>query len=137
MFSIGRAFCSAVSLRLAAGLLLFGAAQALGAQTAGAQASASTDFMRVDMSNVVSRDDCPVEPHRKAINPDIIRCHARFAPLPDFPQEINPGNPEHFEILREKADVLLDQLDRPQARTGIRRADITVSGWTRARAMRR
>ncbi len=109
MFSIGRAF------GFAAGLMMFGAVHIAAVQTASAQAPASADFMQVDMSKVASRGDCPVEQHRKAINPDIIRCHAKFAPLPDFPQEINPDNPEHFEILREKADVLLEQLDRGQA----------------------
>jgi hypothetical protein len=96
------------SLRLAAGLMMFGVIQ-----TASAQAPVRSEYTTVDFSTVASRSECPVEPHRKAISPDIILCHAKFAPLPDFPQEINPENAEHFEILREKADVLLEQLDRP------------------------
>lgn len=98
------------SLRLAAGLMMFGVIQA-----ASAQAPVRSEYTTVDFSTVASRSECPVEPHRKAISPDIILCHAKFAPLPDFPQEINPENAKHFEILREKADVLLEQLDRPKA----------------------
>lgn len=112
MFAIGN------GLRLAAGLLMLGVMQAASAQTspqAPAQTRDQADYVPFDYAAATSRRDCPVEPHRKAINPDIIMCHAKFAPLPDFPQEINPDNPEHYEILREKADILLDQLDRPQA----------------------
>lgn len=102
------------SLRLVAGLMMFGVIQ-----TASAQAPVRSDFnpadmSRFDFSDVTSRSECPVEPHRKAISPDIILCHAKFAPLPDFPQEINPDNPEHYEIMREKADELLEQLDQPK-----------------------
>lgn len=63
---------------------------------------------------VSTRDQCPVEPHPKAINPDVVLCHARFAPLPVMPREIERGNEKHLEILRTRGDDLLRQLDRPE-----------------------
>lgn len=98
-------FAFAHSLRLAAGLVLFATVQA-----AAAQAPSTTGFQTVS-----SRNDCPVEPHPKAIDPEVVECHARFAPLPVLPREINPENAEHVEVLREMGDVLLRQLDRPEA----------------------
>ncbi|RYG32263.1 MAG: hypothetical protein EON93_11560 [Burkholderiales bacterium] len=103
------------SLRLAAGLVLASVIQTASAQAPGRVDFNPADMSRFDFSNVTDRRECPVEPHRKAISPDIILCHAKFAPLPEFPQEINPENPEHYEILRERADILLRQLDRPNA----------------------
>lgn len=99
MFAVTR------GLRLVAGLALFAA-------IAPASALAQSTFQPVTAS---TRSDCGVEPHPKAIDPAVIECHAQFARLPDFPQEINPENPDHLEVLREKADILLRQLRRPEA----------------------
>jgi hypothetical protein len=64
---------------------------------------------------ISTRNDCPIEQHPKAINPAVIECHARFAPLPDFPDWINVGNAQHLEIMRKRADVLLEQVAGPEA----------------------
>lgn len=92
------------SLRLVAGLALLAALQTAGAQSRSA-----------DPQPISIRSDCPIEPHPIAINPDVVECHAKFAPLPEIPPEINTGNPQHLEILRARGDVLLEQLDRPEA----------------------
>jgi hypothetical protein len=91
--------------RLLAGLAMVAAMQPATAQ--GPQSEAPVE--------VSSRGDCPIEQHPKAINPDVIECHARFAPLPSFPDWINVGNAQHLEVMRSKADALLEQIARPEA----------------------
>jgi hypothetical protein len=99
MFAITRNLCSV------AALVLVGAMQPTVAQ------APST----VAFQDVSARSDCPVEQHPKAISPAVVACHAKFAPLPTVPPEINSGNPEHIEVLHTKGDALLRQLDRPEA----------------------
>lgn len=56
--------------------------------------------------------NCAIEPHKIAINPDVIECFARYAPLPEVPQYLDETTPEK---LRAQGEWLIRQLDRPAA----------------------
>jgi hypothetical protein len=105
MFAVAGRLRFVIGPALFAGMVMFAAMQ-----PASAQASST-----VKPQNIGIRSDCPVERHPFAINPDVVECHAKFAPLPIIPPEFNKGNLEHLEILRAKGDVLLRQVDRPEA----------------------
>lgn len=53
---------------------------------------------------------CPVEPHPKAINPEVVECHAAFAPLPAIPPLRTQTTPEQREAAGK---WLVDQLNQP------------------------
>ena len=62
--------------------------------------------------NIASRDNaCPVEPHPKAINPEVVACHAKFAPLPVIPTFMDETTAEQRFAY---GDWLIEQLNQPE-----------------------
>lgn len=57
-----------------------------------------------------SDNDCPVEPHPQAINPAVIECHAKFAPVPVIPLYLDQTTPEQRT---EYGEWLIRQLEQP------------------------
>jgi hypothetical protein len=82
--------------------------------SASAQTSAGTwedPVQSPNILNIASREnDCPVEPHPKAIDPVIVECHAKFAPLPVVPRFMDETTSEQRFA---HGDWLVEQLNQP------------------------
>lgn len=90
----------------AAALLCSTVAASAQNSAAGSSPSTSTNIL-----DIASRDNaCPVEPHANAIDPAIVECHAKFAPLPVVPALRRQTTEEQR---MEYGDWLLAQLDQP------------------------
>lgn len=62
--------------------------------------------------DIASRDNaCPVEPHAQAIDPRVVECHAKFAPLPIVPT-LKSATTEAERMAY--GDWLLQQLNQPE-----------------------
>jgi hypothetical protein len=95
MVAIAALLCSAVDASAQGA----GGARAIGP-------AASTNVL-----NIASRDNtCAAEPDANAINPAIVECHAKFAPLPLVPALRSQTTPEQRTAY---GDWLLGQLDQP------------------------
>lgn len=82
------------------------------AQDIAANKVAATHFPPTNVLNITSRDNtCPAEPHALAINPSVVECHAKFAPLPVVPPLLGQTTEEQRMAY---GDWLLAQLDQPE-----------------------
>ena len=93
-----------ISFSLAASSLLATAV------TASAQVPAKPAMPSNSLGIASSDNDCPVEPHPKAINPAVIECHAKFAPVPVIPPRLDQTTPEQRT---EYGEWLIRQLEQP------------------------
>lgn len=74
-------------------------------------AAASAQGAATNILDIASHaNNCPVEPHANAINPAIVECHAKFAPLPIVPVLRSQTTEEQRMAY---GDWLLAQLDQP------------------------